>query len=88
MHKKNKMRYPDTLKLYFIYPKRKVSKARIIQLERILKNFNGIIITHSHHYGSGIEYNLQEVNRWNTGEIIFNLNRKDDEVIPDNLKKL
>ena len=80
------MRYPDTLKLYFIHPKRKITPARIKQLESILNNFDGVVITHSFRYGSGIEYQLKEINRWNTGEVIFNLHRKDDDVVPDNLK--
>lgn len=79
------MRYPDTLKLYFIKPKRKITPARIKQLESILNNFGGIIITHSYRYGSGIEYQLRKIS-WNTGEIIFNLHRKDDDEISDNLK--
>lgn len=80
------MRYPDKLKLYLMQPKRKITKIRFDKFKRILDNFGEVLVSHSHHGGSGITYFLNEIHRWDTGEIILHLHRKDDDFIPDNQK--
>lgn len=81
------MKYPDILKIYFVRPKRKLSPERFKQFKNIVDNFEEVMVIHSDYYDSGISYYVVEVARWNSGEITLWLNRKDDDVVPDNLKQ-
>ena len=81
------MRYPDTLKLYFTEPKNKVTPKAFAQMKKVLEKFKGILITHSYRYGSGIEYEIRDIRQTSyNDQIVLELHRKDDDVIPDNLK--
>ncbi len=86
MKEKFNMRYPDTLKLYFIEPKKKIGKAELKLLDSILSSFGGVVVTHSYRCNAGIEYNLRNVKKWDDGRIVLDLYRKDDGDVPDNLK--
>lgn len=81
------MKYPDTLKIHFINPKKKVSPATASRLNKFLRDFGDVLITHSYRHGSGIEYKVEDLKLWGSGRVVLKLNRKDDDGnVPDNLK--
>ncbi|MCK5062116.1 hypothetical protein KAR28_06250 [Candidatus Parcubacteria bacterium] len=80
------MRYPDTLKIHFIDPKKQIPQAKLTQLKNILDSYSNVVITHSYRYNSGIEYYLRNIVRWKSGRVVLEFFRKDDDMVPDNLK--
>jgi len=73
------MKYPDTLKIHLINPKKKVAPATIVRLKKFFLSFNDIVITHSYRAGSGIEYSLVDVEKWASGRVVVTLARKDED---------
>lgn len=83
------MKYPNSLRMYFINSSgRKMSADRFKKFKALLASFDQVIVTRSNQWGSGIEYMVEDFSRDQyNGDVTLKLARKDDDMVPENLRE-
>ena len=80
------MKYPNTLRLYFTEPKRKMVFKDFECAKKVFENFGEVLFARSHRCDSGIDYYLLNMFVSGNGNMVVDFWRKDNDMVPDNLK--